>query len=108
MSELDRRTGLKHLRIRGHPAVRLCAKLKAAGVNIYRAARVLAVTLAKRRADGRKMRPRRLPAPVLSTVRVFAGAIQARISIFVRRGIDFFNQLHAEHVERRCPQGVAA
>jgi len=107
MSELDRKTGLKHLRIRGHPAVRLCAFLKAAGVNIFRAARVLAVMLAKRRADGRKTRPACPPAPVLSTVRVFVGAIQARISIFVRRGIVLFNQLRAEHLGARYPLEVA-
>jgi len=40
MSELDRRTGVKHLRVRGMPAVRLCAFLKATGLNIFRAARV--------------------------------------------------------------------
>jgi hypothetical protein len=38
MSEYDRRTGVKHLRVRGMKAVRFCAVLKAIGVNIYRAA----------------------------------------------------------------------
>ncbi len=37
MSEFDRRTGVKHLRFRGLKAVRLCATLKAAGLNILRA-----------------------------------------------------------------------
>ncbi len=37
MSDLDRITGLKHLRVRGMPQVRLAATLKAAGLNIHRA-----------------------------------------------------------------------
>ena len=37
MSEFDRRTGVKHLRFRGLKAVRFCATLKAAGLNILRA-----------------------------------------------------------------------
>jgi hypothetical protein len=37
MSEYDRKTGVKHLRVRGFKAVRFCATLKAIGVNIFRA-----------------------------------------------------------------------
>lgn len=37
MSDLDRITGLKHLRVRGMPQVRLAAVLKATGLNILRA-----------------------------------------------------------------------
>lgn len=37
MSDLDRITGIKHLRVRGMPQVRLAAKLKATGLNILRA-----------------------------------------------------------------------
>ena len=37
MSDLDRIMGLKHLRVRGMPQVRLAATLKAAGLNIHRA-----------------------------------------------------------------------
>ena len=40
MSEFDRRTGVKHLRVRGLKAVRFCATLKAIGVNLFRAAAV--------------------------------------------------------------------
>lgn len=40
MSELDRRTGVKQLRVRGMPAVRLAATLKVTGLNILRAAAV--------------------------------------------------------------------
>jgi len=37
MSEYDRKTGVKHLRVRGLSAVSFCATLKAAAVNIFRA-----------------------------------------------------------------------
>ena len=40
MSEYDRRTGVKHLRVRGFKAVRFCATLKAIGLNIFRATAV--------------------------------------------------------------------
>lgn len=40
MSELDRRTGVKHLRARGFKSVRFCAILKAIGINLLRAAAV--------------------------------------------------------------------
>ena len=45
MSEYDRRTGVKHLRVRGLKAVRFSATLKALGVNIFRAAVVRAVNM---------------------------------------------------------------
>jgi hypothetical protein len=38
MSEYDRRTGVKRLRVRGLKAVRFCATLKALGINLFRAA----------------------------------------------------------------------
>lgn len=38
MSEFDRRTGVKRLRVRGLNAVRYCATLKATALNIFRAA----------------------------------------------------------------------
>jgi len=40
MSEYDRKTGVKHLRVRGLKSVRFCATLKAIGVNIFRATAV--------------------------------------------------------------------
>ena len=40
MSEYDRITGVKRLRVRGFPAVRYCATLKAIGVNLFRATSV--------------------------------------------------------------------
>ncbi len=39
MSEFDRRTGVKHLRVRGMKAVRFAAFMKAIGLNILRASR---------------------------------------------------------------------
>lgn len=47
MSEFDRRTGVKKLRVRGMPAVRFAATMKAAGLNILRAG---AVWRARRKA----------------------------------------------------------
>lgn len=42
MSDLDRMTNVKRLRVRGLPAVRFCAFLKATGVNIFRATKAKA------------------------------------------------------------------
>lgn len=39
-SEMDRKTGIKRLRVRGLSAVGYCARLKAIGINLFRAARV--------------------------------------------------------------------
>lgn len=49
MSEYDRRTGVKHLRVRGLKAVTFAAVLKALGLNLFRAAAFI-----KRRNGGRK------------------------------------------------------
>jgi hypothetical protein len=49
MSQYDRLTGVKHLRVRGFTAVRFAAVLKAVGVNL---ARAVAVRRARRRANG--------------------------------------------------------
>lgn len=48
MSQYDRRTGVKHLRVRGMPAVRMSATLKATGINLLRATSALKAR--KRRA----------------------------------------------------------
>lgn len=45
MSEFDRRTGVKRLRVRGFKAVRFSATLKALGLNILRAAAVMAAMI---------------------------------------------------------------
>ena len=48
MGEFDRRTGVKKLRVRGMPAVRFCARMKATGSNLLRAE---AVRKARRKAQ---------------------------------------------------------
>jgi hypothetical protein len=53
MSEYDRRTGVKHLRVRGFKAVRFCATLKAIGVNIFRATAVRRALNNAKAAHGR-------------------------------------------------------
>lgn len=45
MSEYDRRTGVKRLRVRGFKAVKYCATLKALAVNIFRAAAIRAARM---------------------------------------------------------------
>lgn len=48
MSEFDRRTGVKRLRVRGLKTVRFCATLKAVGINIFRATAVrIAINFSK-------------------------------------------------------------
>jgi len=53
MSEYDRRTGVKHLRVRGFKAVRFCATVKAVAVNIFRATAVRRVLNNAKTAHGR-------------------------------------------------------
>jgi hypothetical protein len=55
MSEYDRRTGVKHLRVRGFKAVRFCAVLKAVGVNIFRATAVRRALNTAKAAHGRAL-----------------------------------------------------
>lgn len=50
-SALDRKTGIKHLRVRGFKAVRYCVHLKAAGMNIFRASAIQIRKKATRRAQ---------------------------------------------------------
>lgn len=52
MSEYDRKTGGKHLRVRGFKTVRFCATLKAVGVNIFRATAVRKVASCNDTAHG--------------------------------------------------------
>jgi len=92
MSELDRKTMLKHLRVRGYPAVRLCAKLKATGVNIFRAARVYALRLRNMRPNDRPMSPDRVFEPLFGLLRALGRPIRCRILNFVRRSLDFVVQ----------------
>jgi len=52
MSEFDRRTGVKQLRVRGMPAVRFCARMKATGLNILRAGAARKARRKARQANG--------------------------------------------------------
>ena len=54
MSEYDRRTGVKQLRVRGLKAVRFCAVLKAIGINILRATTVRKAISHDMAAQGRR------------------------------------------------------
>ena len=60
MSDLDRMTGIKHLRVRGMPQVRLAATLKATGLNILRSVafknRLKRQNRAQNRSDSSKSR----------------------------------------------------
>jgi hypothetical protein len=61
-SGMDKVTGVKRLRVRGLSAVGYCARLKAIGVNLFRAARV------KRTLDALSTAPETLTASVCSTM----------------------------------------
>ncbi|WP_319521210.1 transposase [uncultured Desulfosarcina sp.] len=52
MSEFDRRTGIKRLRVRGLKAVRFSSIMKALGLNILRAAAVMAAMIAGASGQG--------------------------------------------------------
>ena len=61
-SGMDKQTGIKHLRVRGLDAVGYCARLKAIGVNLFRAARV------KRVLDALKPVPGAVSAVICSII----------------------------------------
>jgi len=61
-SGMDKQTGIKHLRVRGLDAVGYCARLKAIGVNLFRAARV------KRVLDALKPVPVAVSAVICSII----------------------------------------
>jgi hypothetical protein len=61
-SGMDKQTGIKHLRVRGLDAVGYCARLKAIGVNLFRAARV------KRILDALKPIPGAVSAVICSII----------------------------------------
>jgi len=77
MSEYATLTGVKRLRVRGMAAVRYCAVLKAAGLNLMRAARVQRARMkARLRAAAAASQP--LRAFFLSFKEQFAGLIGNR------------------------------
>jgi len=79
-SELDRRTGVKKLRIRGLSKVGYCVKLKAAGLNIFRTA------ACRRRKGG--FSPALIPLLALVNVFwVFKEQISSRVERFLPKSI---------------------
>ena len=68
MSQLDRRTGIKNLRVRGLSRVSFAAHLKAAGINILRAAAFL-----KQKNDGE--------GPLSGAVSAFLCAVKERLPL---------------------------
>jgi len=68
MSEMDKTTGIKRLRVRGLSMVGYCARLKAIGVNLFRAARV------KRVLDA--LNP--VPGTVFAAIRVLILDVESR------------------------------
>ena len=73
MSEFDKLTGVKKLRVRGRKAVRYCARMKAAGLNLLRAARVMR---ARAKAAGTK-------APATGLILSIFKAVKERLTGFV-------------------------
>lgn len=63
MSQYDRLTGVKHLRVRGFKAVRYCATLKAAGLNLLRAAMARKARIRAQMARVGGLSPLHLPFP---------------------------------------------
>ncbi len=96
MSEYDRLTGVKHLRIRGLNKVRFCAILKGIGINIFRAVRV------------KKARTKQPPEnrPVWSETILLAGVLKAlaaleRIDHYVLSWIAILSTLLQHNYPRR-------
>ena len=79
MSELDRKTGIKRLRVRGMSAVSLCVFLKAAGVNLLRAARF------NSRSSQPKDRPGATDWTLWGLLYRGRGALQACFAVFSSR-----------------------
>jgi hypothetical protein len=78
MSEYDRRTGVKRLRVRGFEAVRFCAVLKAIGINLFRA------TALRRGVKPRKMANQQVMSRLNQIYSVFKehlGLFQATLKI---------------------------
>jgi hypothetical protein len=80
-SEMDKKTGVKRLRVRGLSAVGYCARLKAIGVNLFRAAKV------KRALDAL----RTFPGTVLSGFGVAIVTVKERFLSQWRRFSQIFN-----------------
>ena len=79
MSQYDRLTGVKRLRVRGLKPVRFCATLKAVGVNLYRAT---AVRRARRRAAANGPGPKSRLAQLIFLVKKQMQAFGTTITNF--------------------------
>ena len=87
ISEYDRKTGVKHLRVRGLPAVSFCATLKAAAVNIFRATAFL------NRAEEEK----RLGGHIIPGLSALLGAVKDQLAVLVAAIRRFFGLLRPYH-----------
>jgi len=78
-SALDRLTGVKHLRVRGMPAVRFAVVLKVLGLNLLRAA------AARRPENGER------PAPAPANPRILDGivSVHGKLVLWVRSVINY-------------------
>jgi hypothetical protein len=92
MSELDRRTGVKKLRVRGSPAVRVNAKLKALGLNIFRAAYARKAAIAGDGSPtGEAPCPTHASSDPFSVPEACFPPIRKRILSICRRVVEFFD-----------------
>ena len=87
MSYYDRKTGVKRLRVRGLPAVRYCATLKATGVNIFRATAVRAAEICLNLAPEGKI------SAFSNIILIF----KEQIGRFLNQMQQIFGQLHADY-----------
>lgn len=84
MSQLDRKTGVKHLRVRGLAAVSFCATLKAAGINILRA-----VAFKNSENEGNPAQNQRNPG-LFDLIYVFKERFSYGIATFVDKMNNYF------------------
>ncbi len=83
MSQYDRRTGVKRLRVRGMKAVRFCAFLKATGINIIR-------TAAFKRGQNVENGPSKGPFSILRTLfRVVKERFIPESALFFQNALEF-------------------
>jgi hypothetical protein len=87
MSEFDRRTGVKHLRVRGMKAVRFAAVMKAIGLNIFRASRY------RRRKTGAPTPPVRVSLLLLTFWGLLKEQFQQRLLKIARQAKTFSRQV---------------
>lgn len=82
MSQYDRVTGVKRLRVRGFPAVRFCVILKAIGVNLLRAT---SVQRARKTREGSPAQGNSPLHTLILVVKEHVGKLSGRSGIFLAR-----------------------